>query len=414
MTKNVFDNPILSGIENVTPYELASSTALHGIEPPAMIIDDILPAGNILIITADPGVGKSWLCMEIERAVSSDTPFLGHFNTLSGSALFVGSDSSEFDYAQQWTRLIHEHEQKFAEYVASLPDEKREELLSEQLGPDWRNGQYHAARFLLMSDFMFDSPEHIRKLIATSLNFEYGPYEDTYDDYGNHTGHQRRKGFRIIIFDSFSKLTRADQNDNTQVEEVFRNIRLISEATGASIVILHHASKKGNDMRGAKAMEAAVDSWIQLSSSPSALHFIKVAIKKFRGIRPDNFSYNMYVENKKDAKLQYHMAATQLESDGLTRAIFNYLEQNAPKEFTISSVTNALAPDWIDKYNNSMAGVKQAVRDRLEKMVALTDPNFPIRSSGGGQRGKVRLYWVSKGKSVAQEEPEESDTDDES
>jgi hypothetical protein len=45
-------------------------------------------------------------------------------------------------------------------------------------------------------------------------------------------------------------------------------------------------------------------------------------------------------------------------------------------------------------------------------MVAKSDPNFPLRTSGGKHKGKVKLYWVLKGKSVAQEEPETSDDDE--
>ena len=418
MIKKVFDNPLLAGIENVTPYQIASAAHLHSIEPPPMIIDDVLPAGGIMGITSFPGVGKSWLCMEIARAVCGEKKFLGHFDTLPGSVLFVGSDSSEYDYARQWTRLSATDEALFSVHASEIPDAERDLRLETENGPDWRIGPFHSARFLLQSDFMFENIDTVRRLISTCLTFEYGPYEDHYDDTGEFEGNYRRTGFRVIVFDTLSKLTTANQNDNSEMENVFRNIRLIAEATGAAIVLLHHNSKKnefneGSDWRGAMSQIGALDSWIQLSSSPNSKHHVKVQFKKFRGITPANFAYQMLVNDSRTASLKYHMDSGPVDKDNLAADIHDYLLKIAPKQVNISQIGVALGAKWAEKYNNDMTNLKRAIFARIEKMVLTPQPNMPLQTFGGGKRGKQKLYWyLKKDAAGAQEELEEPSSDD--
>lgn len=415
MNKQVFNNPLLSGIEKIEPYTIVSASHLHGLEPPPMIIDDFLPAGGIMGITAGPGVGKSWLAMEVERSVCGEKKFLDRFDTLPGSVLYVGSDSSEFDYARQWTRLTALDEGAFSMHASEIPDNERELRLETENGPDWRVGPFHSARFLLQSDFMFENIDTVRRLIATSLSYEYGPYEDHYDETGEFEGNYRRTGFRVIIFDTLSKLTACDQNDNTEMEKVFRNIRLIAEATGAAIILLHHNPKSGEDWRGAMSQIGALDSWIQLTSNPTAKHHIRVTFRKFRGITPANFAYTMAVEEEKTARLMFMRDQGPIDKDTLTANIHDYLVKISPTKVSVAEVSAALGSEWVSKYNGKMANLKRAIAERLEKIVLAPIKSMPIQVVGGGKQGNKRLFWYLKKDAASAEttEPEEPNTDDE-
>jgi RecA-family ATPase len=236
-------HPLLVDIESVKPYPLVESKTLYEIRPPAMQIDQCLPVGGVMGITSQPGVGKTWLTMEIARAVSSGTPFLGKFESNRGGVLFVGSDSSLNDYAQQWSRLT-------------------------RTTSEGSPGAFEPVRFLIQSSFIFEDRDEVRQLIRTHQQFEWG--EVTHEP-GTNLPH-RERGFHVIVFDTVSRLTRARQNDNTEMEEVFRNIRAIAEITGAAVVLLHHNPKRsefndGEGWRGATSQEGALDSWIQLTPS---------------------------------------------------------------------------------------------------------------------------------------------------
>lgn len=270
-------HPLLAGIESVKPYSLTKGDSLYKIRPPAMQIESFLTVGGVMGITSYPGVGKTWLAMEIARAIASGKPFLGRYKTMRGGVLFVGSDSSEYDYARQYTRL-----------TAHEPDASE---------------TYEPIRFLIQSTFMFEDRDEIRRLIRTHQTFKWGPERDTED------GPVREGGFHTIIFDTLSRLTRANQNDNTEMEEVFRNIRWLAEATDAAIILLHHNSKKsefndGSDWRGAMSQIGALDSWVQLSPHRKDKHLVGVQFKKFRGITPDDFSYKMNVTDSEIASLE--------------------------------------------------------------------------------------------------------------
>lgn len=269
-------HPVLRGIEEVSPYRTVSGDSLYLVRPPAMQIDDFLPVGGIMGVTAYPGVGKTWLAMEVARAVAGGLPFLGHYRATRGGVLFVGSDSSLEDYARQWTRLTRATEDA--------------------------HDRFEPVRFLIQSTFMFEDMDEVRKLIRTHQTFEWGDVHATED------GPERERGFHVIVFDTVSKLTRMNQNDNTEMEEVFRHIRWIAEATNAAVILLHHNAKKsefndGSDWRGAIGQIGGLDSWVHLTPKRSDKYLVKVQYKKFRGITPDDFSYRMSVMDAEAASL---------------------------------------------------------------------------------------------------------------
>lgn len=298
-------HPLLVGLDKVKPYPLAEGATLYSIKPPAMQIDQFLPVGGVMGITSYPGVGKTWAAMEVARAVGSGEPFLGKYKTMRGGVLFVGSDSSLYDYARQWTRLTR-----------SLPNP---------------HDTFEPVRFLIQSTFMFEDTDEIRRLIRTHQKFEWGEHRNT------DAGPVREKGFHVIIFDTLSRLTRANQNDNTEMEEVFRNIRWLAEATDAAVILLHHNSKKsefndGSDWRGAMSQIGALDSWVQLTPSRKDKYLVGVGFKKFRGITPDNFSYRMHVSDAETASLEISDEPVTVEQrllfDPVARDIREHLLQN--------------------------------------------------------------------------------------
>jgi hypothetical protein len=405
-------HPIYQHLDDVEPYIMASDGDLLSIPPPPMLIEDVLPRGGVMGITSYPGVGKSWLALEMCRALSTGEKFLGHFPSKVGSALFVGSDSSLYDYARQWQRLGRTQRAEFAEQTRDADPQQMESAF----GPDWNLGVFNSMRFLIQSSFMIDDFDQVRRLIKTCYLFEHGPLEAHYEsDRDLLTGEEneefvdmaRPRGYDLIVFDTLSRLSRANQNDNTEMENVFRNVRLIAESTGAAVVLLHHNSKPseyndGSDWRGAMSQIGALDSWIQLSPGKQRKERIHVQYKKFRGITPDDFTYLMEVSQPEIASLTHIEGeeAVTASSDGICLSLLGWFQNNKHEGgASVADLANALFPEYADLFPGGTTKFKAALRNRLyDKKYGLVDEsNSPIEKvsvPGTGRAVKFQLRKV--------------------
>ncbi len=375
----------LVGIDSVEVYPLSHSDELYDMPAPKFIIDDFLPEGSVSGITSYPGVGKTWFAFEMTRALATGGRFLSNFPSREGAVLFVGSDASIFDYARQWRRLTMEEFKKLQPDSAS--------------SPDYENPLKANVRFLIQSDFLFESLDSIRRLIKTTNRFAWGPLQEVRDEATGEVDMEQRTGFSLIVFDTLSKLTRCNQNDNSQMEEVFRNIRLLSEQTGAAIVLLHHNAKSsefkdGEDWRGAMAQIGALDNWFQLTPTPTEKDVIQVKVKKFRGITPPNFYYKMDVNSGEMSEEPTASLAVVDEpqdtkfDDGLASSSLAVLEKHAGKWLTLKQICDATFAENKDLFDDDRTRFETAVRNRLKNM----SRKGVIKMSGGGARGRKSTF----------------------
>lgn len=374
----------LEGIQEIKPYVLRSSEDMYVIQSPPMLIEDILPKQTITGLTSFPGTGKTWLAFEIMRAIATGGKLLNKFPAEQGSILFVGSDASVMDYARQWRKLT------FDEWSENEPTEEEYES-----GSVTRNPFNDNIRFLLQSDFLFESLDSVRTIIKTSQDFEWGVHNDPeVGPVGNH-------GFSLIVFDTLSKLTRANQNDNSQMEEVFRNVRLISEVTKAGVVLLHHNAYKsefndGESWRGASAQIAALDNWFQLNANESNAYQINVKVKRFRGLTPKPFAYEMVIDDD-TARLVYQDEPTSEAAkfdDGLAEGILEFLRHEVAvnKWFSARQVADGI---WNEAYQqlfgvSNFEKFKRAIRNRLNEEATKAEPT--VARQGNGKRTSTVYY----------------------
>lgn len=412
-------HPIVNFLEDVEPYAMVTDSDLLSIPPPPMLIEDVLPRAGVMGITSYPGVGKSWLALELCRAVTTGKKFLANFDAIGGSALFVGSDSSLYDYARQWQRLGRNERADFAEATRDMSPREMEDLY----GPDWHLGIFNSMRFLIQSSFMLDNIDQVKRLIKTHLLFEHGPLEEQYEEAdqdlqtGERTeemvGIDRAKGYDLIVFDTLSRLSQANQNDNTEMENVFRNVRLIAEVTGAAVVLLHHNSKPseyndGADWRGAMSQIGALDSWIQLTPAKGNKSKIHVQYKKFRGITPSNFSYTMEVSQPDTASLTHidGVDAAQAEGDGISLSILTWLNREGAPDTgeQVADIASGLFPEYADLFtgDDAVKKFKSAIKNRLYEPkygLVTEEPGSPVekvKMAGFGKHVKFRAVKAKK------------------
>jgi hypothetical protein len=360
------------GLESIEPYGLTTSTDLYTIEPPPMLIENVIPKGTITALTSAPGSGKTWNALEMGRAVIVGGRYLGSFQAEPGTVLFVGSDASKHDYAQQWRRLTAK------DWAAHNPTE--EDLA---LGGEFEPNPFdERIRFLIQSNFMLDNLDTIRKIIATSNRFRWG-----------HEG--ERRGFSLIIFDTFSKLTRGNQNDNTITEECFRNIRLVTEHTGAAVLVLHHGPKAGEfsdgkGWRGASSAPGALDNHIQLNPTKDEKYVVEVEFLKFRGITPPNFHYEMNVGTgtETEASLVFCQPPAEQKgalTDSITDDVVGWLA-NAARGQTVSinQIADALHPT-MNTLIPDLKKFRQVIYNRLAAELRRVKPRVAKEHMPGGR-----------------------------
>ena len=85
-----------AGRSHIKPLQTfsAQDLATADLVPPDFIIDNILPAGFV-ILSAPPKVGKSWLALDLANSVAEGIPFWG-FKTLKGSVLYMALEDSQY------------------------------------------------------------------------------------------------------------------------------------------------------------------------------------------------------------------------------------------------------------------------------------------------------------------------------
>ena len=58
------------------------------------LIDGILPKGGVLLVTGEPGGGKSWMLQELALAFTTGRPWLGHFPTTKADVLVIDEENA--------------------------------------------------------------------------------------------------------------------------------------------------------------------------------------------------------------------------------------------------------------------------------------------------------------------------------
>jgi len=304
------------------PLKVKKAEALYDVPPVRMLIEGFIPRGMIVGLTSYPGTGKTWLAMEAARAVATGTPFLGKYPVkhARGRVLLVLGDASEADYGRQWRRLTKDD--YFKQVIDSTPEapETADVDVDEDGNayPVFVHGDgarqievinpYDGIDYLAHSGFLFEEQKDVLALIATNKRAAAEREGEHLKEGGSPVDFNPTvTGYDLIVFDTLSALTRANQNDNSEMEVVFRNIRFIGEQTGAAILLLHHNAKPkegsaGDDWRGAMAQIGALDCWFQLSGKVKTTART-LSPKKFRGITPEPIRFQLEVNDPGYARL---------------------------------------------------------------------------------------------------------------
>jgi len=370
-------------VDAAEPFKVASTRDLYSAPPVEYLIDGILPTHAICGLTGAPGTGKTWLGMEAMRAVVTGTKFLGQFQAQQGPVLYVGSDASFLDYAQQWYRLTHE-------VYESYTQEQDGEVV------ELNNPFDRYADFLLQSDFNLDEASMVGRLIRTSELVTRPSYvEDVMGDEGWEQVEREGRHYRLIIYDTLTKLTRSPENDSVARDLVFEHLRDIAEATGATLLVLHHPPlvsefRSGEEWRGAGSQFGALDAHFHILRDDGRPDVIMFKVKKFRGITPKPFLFNLNVfDNTDEATLTFAEEAKDVQSydDEMLRWIQEAIQKRGGPSTILEIAVAMMQEEEVRLKYEDIGKLKNRLSHLLKREIVKPEPRIVRVVAGAGRQG---------------------------
>lgn len=180
---------------------------------PQELIEGVLPSASVTVLAGAPGLGKSFVALSWAAAIAEGSSWFGQKVRQASVAYVLGEGWGSFG-----TRL----------------------------------DAWEAANGRPMSDalhFVNGVPLGIDLIDRNTVN--------------RLISQLRWINPGLVIFDTFSMLARVgNENDNAEVAAVMANVNAIVQATGATVVLIHHVTKTTRSVRGAGAFVGNTDTVI--------------------------------------------------------------------------------------------------------------------------------------------------------
>lgn len=150
------------------------------------------------LIAGNPGIGKTWLALDMLFSVCTGKPCLGKYApSYAAPVLLVEEESSVFNLARRIHALAKGR---------GLSDS------------DLVHFHHVTRQFLKM-------PKHEKELIAFIKN----------------------KGIKLVVFDSLRRFHSVDENSSEKMQPILDAFAHINNDTEASVALIHHLSKQSGD-----------------------------------------------------------------------------------------------------------------------------------------------------------------------
>lgn len=182
------------------------------------LVEDLMPAGYILMLFSPEGIGKSVLAYNLSVAIATGTDFLG-LKTRAGTVLYMDEENPD-------------------SYMRDIVEKM---LLARDRTPDSLDGRFITGRFALLGK----EPGEWSPKLEQSVEI----LKPT-----------------LLVFDTLSSLLpfrEGVENDAALMKGLLRYVRAVKDrSTDTTILILHHPSKsRGNRPRGAGSIGQDVDGY---------------------------------------------------------------------------------------------------------------------------------------------------------
>lgn len=228
--------------------------ALDRIPPPRPLIQDLLDLDSESWIIGAPGGFKSFVALDQACHVSAGKPWRGRAVT-QGNVLYVVAEG-----AKSLTLRVRAWEETYGHRVENVRFLPKPVQVKD--GDTDRTGKPgHAWRVLV------EAARRIRPV--------------------------------LVILDTQARITVGlEENSNTSMGVLVEAVRLLKEATGACVLVVHHTGRNGEDARGASALDGAQDTEIRVDRPDKGREMLTAVIsidKQKDGAEDDTWPITMRV-----------------------------------------------------------------------------------------------------------------------
>ncbi len=182
--------------------------------PTHWVVEDLIPAGTLILVVGRPKAGKSLLTIDLAASVALGETFLGRATTQGPAVLVPAEDALPLVRDRLWTRLLEER----AAPLFVLP-----------------------ADGSLDQSIWLDDRASFEQLAAIVQ--------------------ERRPS--LLVLDPLRELHHCKENEADEMAALLRPLRQLAHQTGAAIVLVHHRNKHASDpaqaTRGSSAITGGVD-----------------------------------------------------------------------------------------------------------------------------------------------------------
>ena len=205
------------------PLRLYSTEELLKMPPPEWLIDPIIPAGGLVGLYGPPGVGKSFLAIDMALSVACGRPWQGH-PVQSGYVLYVSAEGGTGigKRVAAWlkTRVVEPREAKVAWLTESIP------VYSESADLD-------------------------RLMLRISEEVDEQP--------------------KLVIIDTLARCFDGDENQQEDMGRFVSGVDKLRHEFGATLMVVHHTRLDGDRERGNTAFRGAADAMLSISRGKGGL-----------------------------------------------------------------------------------------------------------------------------------------------
>jgi predicted ATP-dependent serine protease len=274
-----------------TAFKPISLNDLFSMEFPEnkWVIEKLIPHQGITLISGAPASFKTWLLLRMALDIARGKSLFGHFECEQNKVLIIDEENH--------LRIV------------------RERFKSLDAGADL------SIYYLSQKDFLISNKGMIENVLAICAEKEIG----------------------VIFIDSLVRINDAEENDASQMSEVFRGIKQFCQS-GKTVIITHHERKDGamkssaqNRLRGSSDIQASVDCHLAIRRDKDDKNKILIEQAKLRideEIKPfevaikknGNFTEFIYLGlpsgeiSKKDQAKNVILLILEGDRDGLSRS----------------------------------------------------------------------------------------------
>lgn len=191
--------------------------------------ETFLASGDLVLIAASAGLGKSFLTMGLSVATANGFgEFLG-LPLKTGKVLYFDEENPEDVVYSRLNKLGHKN--------------------------------YDNLRFIWANGVRLDT--HPERLIQEALIYQP----------------------KLIVIDSLARVHAKEENSFFEMAEILNGtLKPLARETGAAVVLIHHHDATGRRARGSSDIEAAVDCVVDLFGTPGSGQFILKTKKSRRAV----------------------------------------------------------------------------------------------------------------------------------